>query len=170
MRATIVLPRRDQTEMHGSRARPIEKYNPKTMDRHRKGGGAMQRPQGWRRPRCSGESQRRNRDRCRRPTKNPARSPARAHFVSFNFTNALIRTLGSRTNVRGVRRCRDTNAVVEGRISRRRNPPLGGEDGGLRCANPPYALHATACGTRSRIALRFIRATVAQRNGRELTG
>jgi hypothetical protein len=46
MQAEIVLPGRDQTEMHGSGARTIEKYNPETMDRHRKGAGAMRRPQG----------------------------------------------------------------------------------------------------------------------------
>jgi hypothetical protein len=43
MQAEIVLPGRDQTEMHGSGARAIEKYNPETMERHRKGAGAMQR-------------------------------------------------------------------------------------------------------------------------------
>jgi hypothetical protein len=70
MQATILLPGRDQTEMHGSGARAIEKYNPETIDRHQKGAGAMQSPQGWR-PYGSVRAQRRNHERSRCPTKSP---------------------------------------------------------------------------------------------------
>jgi hypothetical protein len=49
MQATILLPSRDQTEMHGSKRGSIEKYNPETIDRHSESAGAMQRPQGSRR-------------------------------------------------------------------------------------------------------------------------
>ena len=74
------------------------------------------------------------------PNKNPARFPARAHFVSFNFTRNLIRAIGSsgfkcQFGRRSGTRCKLVPALSRDRS--RFSPREGGDRFKLRAWNDP---------------------------------
>jgi hypothetical protein len=59
----------------------------------------------------------------------------------FRFVQSILRAEAAPIPVKSLPALQDNTATRVGRISRRRNPPPSRQtDGGLRCANPPYAL------------------------------